>query len=97
MHRFENYIRVARVVEITAFSESDAEELHRIHRKCSNGLDGHDHSVSGRQTAPKLNDMISLADDLRKLIEKVHNKRRRLRQRRRQNRQTSQPLFAPEL
>ena len=97
MHRFENYIRVSRVVEVTAFSESDAEELHRIHRKCSNGLDGHDHSVSGRQTAPKIEDMISLADELKKLVEKVHNKRKRLKNRRRQNRPQRRNLFDPEL
>ena len=97
MHRFENYIRVSRVVEVTAFSESDAEELHRIHRKCSNGLDGHDHSVSGRQTAPKIEDMILLADELKKLIRKVHDKRERLKRRRRQNRQAPRNLFDPEL
>jgi len=97
MHRYENYIRVSRVVEITAFCESDAEELHRIHRKCSNGLDGHDHSVSGRQTAPLIDDMISLANELKTLIEKVHNKRDRLKRRRRQNRQPRRTLFDPEL
>ena len=97
MHRFENYIRVARVVEITAFSEADAEELHRIHRKCSNGLDGHDHSVSGRQTAPLLDDLISLAQDLKTLIEKVNTKRERLKRRRRQNRRPPRNLFDPKL
>ena len=97
MHRFENYIRVSRVVEITAFCESDADDLHKIHRKCSNGLDGHDHSVNGRQTPPKIDDMISLADELRTLIERVHKKRDRLKNRRRQSRPRPNNLFEPEL
>lgn len=96
MHRFENYIRVSRVYEATAFSVSDADKLHKVHLKCSNGLDGHDHAVSGRQTSPQLDDMISLVDELRSLIESVHAKRENLKATKRRSRPRSNNLFNPD-
>ena len=81
--RFENCIRVSRLWEITAVDEADADALHAIFRKCSDGKDGHDHSVSGRQTSPKHEDMLALLDELKTLIDSVHAKRKRIKNRRR--------------
>ena len=94
--RFENYIRVASLIEVTSFSESDAEKLHKIYRACSPQIDGHDHSDSARRTAPKFDDMLALADSLRSLVETVQEKRKAFRNRRRDARR-KKTKYNPEL
>ena len=88
--RFENYIPVGQLWKASVFSESDADDLHRLYRECSCGLKGHDAAPTGRPSAPAIDDMIKMLDNLKKLIEKVHQKRDAAEQRRRQTRSRNQ-------
>ena len=84
--RFENYIAVKNLWKASAFDDSDADSLHKLFRKCSPSIKGHDNATSGRPSPPRIDDMLAVLDDLEALIKSVHKKRDKLDDRRRKTR-----------
>ena len=80
--RFESYIAVKNLWKASAFDDSDADNLHKLFRKCSPRIKGHDNATSGRPSPPKIDDMLAILDDLEALIKSVHKKRNKLEDRR---------------
>ena len=96
--RFDNYIRVSKLWKASVFSETDADNLHRLYRKCSTNLRAHDSSPAGQVSPHTIDELVGLLDDLEGMIQKVRLKQETLKnQRDRTWKQSQKSTYKPSI
>lgn len=77
VRRYRDWIRVDGLAQVVGFEDAEYQEIARLHQKCNELVDAHDPSSAKNTTVPTATELGADLDALRKLIEKIQDRRKK--------------------
>ncbi len=76
--RFHNYINVKMLSAIVGLNAQDVDEIQRLHHRCSEVTEAHDHASVNDEPPPTPKELLKDLNDLQKLIDTIKDRRKRM-------------------
>jgi hypothetical protein len=78
--RFRTYIDVKKVEKVIGFSQSEFDDLSRLHKRCCDATDAHDPAQGQHATLPTPQELAQDIIDTKSLYQKIHDRHKKIEQ-----------------